>query len=109
MIKVIVLVPKRGDISSEEFPEVRRRGSSPARQALAAGLRRLRVNYAQPHPDGTAAPYDSVGEDWFDSPEVMQAAFNGPEGRAVLADTRNFADVDRMQVLVVEEIEASLP
>ena len=63
------------------------------------------INYAQPNPDGTAPVYDGVGEDWFESPEAMQAAFAGAEGQAVMADTGNFADVARMQVLVVDEVE----
>lgn len=39
------------------------------------------VNYVLPVPDGTAPAYDAVAEDWFDSPEAMQAAFASPEGQ----------------------------
>jgi hypothetical protein len=38
----------------------------------------------------------------------MQAAFAGPEGQAVIADTSSFADVARFQVLIVEEFEVPL-
>jgi hypothetical protein len=44
-----------------------------------------------------------VGEDWFESAEVMQAALASPEGQAVYADAQNFTDVDRLAMLVVRE------
>ena len=104
MIKAIVLIPKREDMSSEEFRRYVDETHLPLVTRLP-GLRRLLINYAQPNPDGTAPLYDGVGEDWFESPEAMQAAFAGAEGQAVMADTGNFADVARMQVLVVDEVE----
>jgi hypothetical protein len=33
----------------------------------------------------------------------MQAAFASPQGQAVCADTPNFADVDRVALLAVQE------
>ena len=60
------------------------------------GLQRLVISYVMPGPDGTASAYDAVAEDWFESPEAMQAALASPEGQAVYADTPNFADVDRL-------------
>ena len=38
----------------------------------------------------------------------MPAAFAGPEGQAVMAAAAKFADVARMQVLVVDEVEVPL-
>ena len=107
MIKVIVLLPKRGDMSSEDFRRYVDETHLPLVTRLP-GLRRLLINHAHPNPDGTAPPYHGVGEDWFENPEAMQAAFAGPEGQAVMADTGNFADVARMQVLVVDEVEVPL-
>ena len=48
-------------------------------------------------------PCDGIAEDWFDSPEAMQAAFASVEGQAVAADTPNFLDPTRLQMLVVTE------
>ena len=107
MIKAIVLVPKREDMSSEEFRRYVDEIHLPLVKRLP-GLRRLLIHYAHPSPDGTPPLYEGVGEDWFESIEAMQAAFAGPEGRAVMADTAKFADVARMQVLVVDEVEVPL-
>ena len=107
MIKAIVLVPKREDMSSEEFRRYVDEIHLPLVKRLP-GLRRLLINYVHPNPDRSATLYEGVGEDWFESIEAMQAAFAGPEGQAVMADTAKFADVARMQVLVVDEVEVPL-
>jgi hypothetical protein len=39
----------------------------------------------------------------------MQAAFASAEGQAVAADAANFLDLDRMQLLLVEERQVPLP
>src|SRR3712207_7814631 len=48
-------------------------------------------------PDGPPPDYDLVGEDWFDDPKAMHAAFASPEGKAVIDDTPNFADMSRSE------------
>ena len=102
MVKVIVLLRRRMDRSQEEFRRYLDEKHLPLVKSLP-GLRRLVINYVMPTPDGTAPAYDAVAEDWFDSPEAMQAALASPEGQAVYADTPNFADVDRLALLIVQE------
>jgi uncharacterized protein (TIGR02118 family) len=69
------------------------------------GLRRLVVNWVVPDPNGPVPDYDLVGEDWFDDAQAMQAAFASPEGKAVIDDTPNFADMSRFRLMVTEEEE----
>jgi len=38
------------------------------------------LNDVFPGADGAPAACDGIAEDWFDSPEVMQAAFTSAEG-----------------------------
>ena len=102
MVKVIVLLPRRVDRGQEEFRRYLDGKHLPLVRRLP-GLQRLVINYVMPAPDGTAPAYDAVAEDWFDSPEAMQAALASPEGQAVYADTPNFADVGRLALLVVQE------
>jgi hypothetical protein len=59
--------------------------------------------------DGPAPDYDLVGEDWFDDAQAMQAAFASPEGKAVIDDPPNFADMSRFRLMVTEEEEVPLP
>jgi uncharacterized protein (TIGR02118 family) len=106
MIKVIVLLAKRADISSEQFRRHLEENHLPQVECLP-GLQRLVINHVLPAPDGPAPAYDAVAEDWFDNAEAMQAAFASRQGQAVNADTPHFADVGRMQLLVVQEREFS--
>ncbi len=41
--------------------------------------------------DGSSAPYYFIAELWFESPEVLQAAMQSPEGQAAAADVGTFA------------------
>jgi uncharacterized protein (TIGR02118 family) len=50
-----------------------------------------------------------VAEDWFDDLAAMGAAFDSPEGQAVIADAPNFLDMSRFQLLVVEEQDVPIP
>jgi uncharacterized protein (TIGR02118 family) len=107
MVKVIVLLHRRPGMSREEFLEYWRTKHAPLLLKLP-GLRRLVFNHPQPGPDGELA-YDGISEDWFESVEAMGAAIASPEGQAVTADTPNFVDTSRMQLVVAEEEEISPP
>ena len=76
MTTVIVLLPRRADLSREEFRRPLEEEHLPLVQRLP-GLRRLVVNDVMPGPDGAQPAYDAVAEDWFNSPEV---AFHGSPG-----------------------------
>ncbi|MGE5764452.1 MAG: EthD domain-containing protein [Mycobacterium leprae] len=76
----------------------------PAGHALGR-LRQLPIDYAQPSPECAAPAYDGVGEDWFESPEAMKAAFAGPEGQAVMADTGRAGPLDRASRVVCRGLD----
>jgi uncharacterized protein (TIGR02118 family) len=108
MIKIMLLLHRRPDLSVEEF----RRYWHTEHQALLVrlpGLRRLVLNDVLPGLGGAPGPCDGIAEDWFDSPEAMQAAFASVEGQAVAADTSNFLDPTQLQILVVNEQDVPLP
>jgi uncharacterized protein (TIGR02118 family) len=69
------------------------------------GLRRLVFNYGLSDQAGGPPPFDGVSENWFESAEAMELAYASPAGEAVSADSPNFIDLSRVQVLVVEEHE----
>ena len=56
-----------------------------------------------PAPGGTAPAYDAVAGDWSGSPQAMQAALASPQGQAVCAGTPDFAGVDRVALLAVQD------
>jgi uncharacterized protein (TIGR02118 family) len=107
MIKVVVLLPRRDDMSPEEFARYAREHHLPL-VAKLPGLRRLVINHVLPDPNGPPPAYDAVAEDWFDDQAAMGAAFASPEGHAVIADVRKFLDITRFELLVVEEDDIPL-
>lgn len=104
MMKVILLVPRRADMSPEAFKQHIRETHLPLVTKLP-GLRRLVVNWVLPDPNEPPPAYDAVAEEWFDDAAAMGAALASPEGQAVGADTPNFLDPSRFAFLVVEEEE----
>ena len=108
MLKVVLLLHKREDLSTEMFQRHWREIHQPLIARLP-GYRRSVINYVLPNPDGSAPPCDGVGETWFASAEDFQSAMASPEGQAVFADTPNFLDVARMQLLVVQEEDVRAP
>ena len=108
MVKVIILLARRDDLSREDFTRYTRDQHLPL-VAKLPGLRRLVVNHVLPDPNGPPPAYDAVAEDWFDDLAAMGAAFESPEGQAVIADASNFLDMSRLQILAVEEQEIPLP
>jgi uncharacterized protein (TIGR02118 family) len=107
MVKVIILLARRDDMSREDFTRYTRDQHLPL-VAKLPGLRRLVINHVLPDPNGPPPAYDAVAEDWFDNMAAMGAAFESPEGQAVLADAPNFLDMSRLQVLAVEEEDIPL-
>jgi hypothetical protein len=63
VVKVIVLMPRRGDMSREDFPQCLRETHLPL-AAKVPGLRRLVVNWVPPDPKGPLAavtPWSRTG------------------------------------------------
>jgi uncharacterized protein (TIGR02118 family) len=108
MVKVMLLLHRRPGMSHDEF---RRHWHERHRPLLARlpGLRRLVLNDIVPGVDGTQPDCDGIGEDWFEGPAAMQAAFASPEGQAVAADAAAYLDLTRLQLLGVAEEEVPLP
>jgi uncharacterized protein (TIGR02118 family) len=102
MIKVIVVLPRRNDMSREDFQRYLREIHLPLVAGIP-GMRRLVINWVLPDPSGPAPDYDAVAEDWFDDTQAMEAAFASPEGKAVVDDTPNFLDISRFRLMVTEE------
>jgi uncharacterized protein (TIGR02118 family) len=104
MTKAVILMRKRPDLSAEDFRRYADENHLPLVSRLP-GLQRLVVNYVLAEAQGGDPVYDAIAEDWFETPEAMQAAFMSPEGQAVVADTANFLDTAHLRVLVIEEVE----
>ncbi len=108
MVKVIALLPRRSDMSRDDFERYVRQTHSPLATKLP-GLLRLVMNWVLPDPHGAPPAYDAVAEDWFDNEAAMDVAFVSPQMQAVAADAPNFLDMSRFGFFVVQEEDTPLP
>ena len=108
MVKVMVFLARRADLTREEFERHLLEAHLPL-VARLPGLRRTVLNRALPDPGGAAPAWDAIAEDWFDDPAALQAALASPEGQAVNADVPNFLDLGKLQFLTVQEDEVEVP
>jgi len=96
MIKAVILLKRRDDMSLQDFSDWMLKEHVPMALKLD-GLKRYQVNIAR-EADGE---YDGVSELWFDSEDAMLAAYGSAHGKAVAADS--LAHVKTRQRVVVDE------
>jgi uncharacterized protein (TIGR02118 family) len=66
------------------------------------GLKRWVQNHVASAPAEPAA-CDGVGELWFDSDDAMQRALSSAEMGAAVEDAKNFLDMEKTGLVIVEE------
>ena len=119
MIKLVMCLRRRTDLSREQFQEYWREKHGPFFQSNAGTMRAKR--YVQSHTidsplnEGMRSSrkmlpeYDGVAEVWFESEAELMEAMGSPEGQklsaALLEDEGNFIDHSRSSAFLVEEHE----
>jgi uncharacterized protein (TIGR02118 family) len=104
MVKLILLIARKPDMSVEEFQRYWWDTHGP----IAARIPGLR-HYVQCHtlPElytrGSQPAYDGAAELWFDDLEALERAMATPEARASQEDWRNFIDQGRVFAITTEE------
>ena len=96
MIKAVILLKRRDDMSLQDFSDWMLKEHVPLALKLD-GLKRYQVNIATA-PDND---FDGVSELWFDSEEAMLAAYGSDHGNSVAADS--IAHVRDRKRIVVQE------
>ena len=99
MVKLLVLLQKRDELSWAEFYRSWREEHA----AIARGIPGLR-GYVQNHAADPRTATFAVSEFYFDDLAALQEAFESPEGQATLKDAARFADPEQLQMVVVEEV-----
>jgi len=108
MIKLMVAVKRRADMSPEEFHDYWRTTHAELVRSIPAARRYIR-RYVQSHTIdeaylGGEVPYDGVVELWFDSVADQQAFFSDPEYLdRVQPDEARFADMTRTVFFITRE------
>lgn len=119
MIKLIMCLTRRSDLSREQFQDYWENSHGPFFMKNAGVMRAKR--YLQSHTlssplnDGMKASrglmdeYDGVAEVWFESEEDLMEAMGSEEmqslGEALMADEENFIDHGKSSAFIVREIE----
>lgn len=119
MIKLIMCLTRRADLSREQFLDYWLNSHGPFFMENASKMRAKR--YIQDHTlnsplntmmrdaRGMMAEYDGVAEVWFDSEEDLVDAMSSSEGQelsaALLKDEGNFVDHARSCAFLVREQE----
>ena len=107
MIKMIITLKRREDMSHEEFVHYQRDIHRPLLESIPETrryLKRFVVSYPIPAPDYPDPSYDSVVEAWFDSMEDVHALYFSENFlREVDPDHVNFIDLTSVGRIVTEE------
>lgn len=104
MIKGFALIPKRPDISDEQFHTHWRTIHAELAFRISA-LRRYVQSHRLPHViPGFSSPYEGVAEIWFDDLATAQGLKDNPEYvDGAFRDEPNFIDVSRLRFLNTRE------
>ncbi len=102
MLKFMVVLYKRPDLSAEQFQHYLRSVHGPLAQKLP-GLRRYVQNHVMADGKRKHPGWDAIVELYFDDRAAMETAWASPEGAASDADLPSFADLSRSTWSVVEE------
>jgi len=102
MLKFVVILYKKPDISIEQFRDYFRNVHGPLAQKLP-GLRKYTQNYVVKDPNRKHPGWHGIAELYFDDWEAMEAAWATPEGETATDDLAAFVDLERTTWSVVEE------
>lgn len=103
MIKVLAVLCKRSEMCREDFVRYWREVHAPLAEGME-GLRRYVINptleaFAMGEPS-----FDGLAELWFDDAAAARAAFASPVGIATTQDVAKFAQPEKTQIVIAEEI-----
>ena len=102
MLKFVVVLYRRPDISAERFHAILRDEHGPMAERLP-GLRRYVQNHVAADPNRRHPGWDAVIELYWDDWESMEAAWRTPEGEASTNHLAEFVDLARSTWSVVKE------
>jgi uncharacterized protein (TIGR02118 family) len=100
MVKMVILLERREDMSFEEFEEYYRTEHAPLVEEMDE-VERYVIDFPT---DPEKSAYDAVAELYFEDVGALSAGFGSEAGRAVEADAENFAS-DQTTLIVEESVQ----
>ena len=119
MIKFVMCITRRADMSREEFKDywknkhgpffMSNAGTMGAKKYVQSHTLDTQLNDGLRTSRGMKPEYDGVAEVWFESEEALMEGMSSPEGQklgaALLEDEGNFIDHSKSSAFIVEEHE----
>ena len=102
MVKFMVVLYRRKDVSAQEFAANLRQIHGPMAERIS-GLRRYVQNHVASDPSRKHPGWDAVVELYWDDRASMEAAWRSPEGQAATQHLGDFVDLSRSTWAVVDE------
>ena len=99
--KAIFVLQRRADIAHEQCLEYWSGQHHTQLVSQVPGLTRWRQNHVVSAPGNPVC--DGIGELWFESDEALETALGSPQMAAAVEDAKNFLDMDRTGLVIVEE------
>jgi len=103
MLKFMVVLFRRRELTADQFRRHLEDVHAPLAKALP-GLKKYKQNYVTADPKRNHPGWDAIVELYFESREIMDAAWVSPQGAATDADLPHFVDLNRTTWSVVEEV-----
>jgi uncharacterized protein (TIGR02118 family) len=101
MAKVIFILQRRQDRTHDECMQHWSGSRHTSLLKQLPGLTKWIQNRVVGSPGEPAC--DGIGELWFEDDEVMKEALESPEMTAAVEDAKNFLDMERTGLVIVEE------
>jgi uncharacterized protein (TIGR02118 family) len=102
MIKFMVVLYRRKDLSAKEFAANLRQIHGPMAERIP-GLRRYVQNHVASDPSRKHPGWDAIVELYWDDRESMEAAWCSPEGQAATKHLEDFVDLSISTWAIVDE------
>jgi steroid delta-isomerase-like uncharacterized protein/uncharacterized protein (TIGR02118 family) len=99
--KVIFVLQRRADITHEQCLEYWSGQHHTQLVSQIPGLTRWRQNHVVSAPGDPVC--DGIGELWFESDETLETALGSRQMTAAVEDAKNFLDMDRTGLVIVDE------
>jgi len=101
MIKFMVVLYRRPDLSEKEFQAYLRGVHGPMAEAIP-DLLHYTQNFVVPDPTRKHPGWDAIVELFWADRETMEAAWASPEGQAATADLVEFCDLSKTSWSLVD-------
>ncbi len=102
MVKFVVVLYRRSDVSLEDFRTNLREIHGPMAERIP-GLRRYVQNHVAADPSRAHPGWEAIVELFWDDRPSMEAAWRSPEGEAATRHLQEFVDLSKSTWSIVDE------